>query len=68
MQDNCQNAKWHWGHGVLLSSAGIVSTCLRKDSESASASLNASLVSLERWSVTVPVLKIFIFTIITAYP
>jgi len=57
IHDTCCDAKWHWGCGAPLLSVGINSTCVRKDSESASASLSASLVFLEILSSSCRVIR-----------
>ena len=50
MDGTCRCTKWYWEHRVPLSLAEIADTYVRKDSESASASLSTSLVSFKRLS------------------
>jgi len=50
--------KWHRAYGVPLSLVGIAGTCVGKDSELASASLSASLVSFERRSSSCRVIQV----------
>jgi len=57
MDDTCRCTKWYWGHGILSSSVGIIGTCVKKVSESASASLSASLISFERQSSSYKVIR-----------
>jgi len=67
MHKTCCDAKQHRGHGVPLSLVGIDDTCIRKDSESASASLSASLVSLERRSSSCKVVRAGILASLPLY-
>ena len=57
MNSICRYTKWHWGYRVPLLLVGIVETCVRKHSELVSASLNASLVSFQRWSSSCRVIQ-----------
>jgi len=57
MDGTCHCTRWHWGHWVRLSLLGTAGTYVRKDSESASASLNTSFISFERQSSSCKVIR-----------